>query len=163
MHEQCHSSSFISSNRDVGQYDRIVIQDILKEIAQTQQVDLNAKQKFKGSCWSRLLAHSPHIEDEAHDIHDICSYSLTLHSVRYLIVVVINEADSLSRDAQAALRRTMEKYMGNLRIILCAESTSQIIGPIRSRCLLMRVGAPTIKEVGWLLLGVGIRWDPLVP
>jgi hypothetical protein len=34
---------------DVGIYDRVVIQDILKEIAQTQQVDLNAKQKFKGS------------------------------------------------------------------------------------------------------------------
>lgn len=33
---------------DVGMYDRVVIQDILKEIAQTQQVDLNAKQKFKG-------------------------------------------------------------------------------------------------------------------
>lgn len=34
--------------RDVGMYDRVVIQDILKEIAQTQQVDLNAKQRFKG-------------------------------------------------------------------------------------------------------------------
>ena len=34
--------------RDVGIYDRVVIQDILKEIAQTQQVDLNAKQRFKG-------------------------------------------------------------------------------------------------------------------
>jgi hypothetical protein len=33
---------------DVGTYDRVVIQDILKEIAQTQQVDLNAKQRFKG-------------------------------------------------------------------------------------------------------------------
>lgn len=30
-------------------YDRVVIQDILKEIAQTQQVDLNAKQRFKGA------------------------------------------------------------------------------------------------------------------
>ena len=33
---------------DVGMYDLVVIQDILKEIAQTQQVDLNAKQRFKG-------------------------------------------------------------------------------------------------------------------
>ena len=33
---------------DVGNYDRVVIQDLLKEIAQTQQVDLNAKQRFKG-------------------------------------------------------------------------------------------------------------------
>ena len=62
-------------------------------------------------------------------------------------VVVINEADSLSRDAQSALRRTMEKYMGNLRLILCSTSTSRIIAPIRSRCLLMRVGAPSEAEV----------------
>jgi hypothetical protein len=33
---------------DVGMYDRVVIQEILKEIAQTQQVDLAAKQRFKG-------------------------------------------------------------------------------------------------------------------
>ena len=34
---------------DVGNFDRVVIQDLLKEIAQTQQVDLNAKQRFKGA------------------------------------------------------------------------------------------------------------------
>lgn len=33
---------------DAGNYDRVVIQELLKEIAQTQQVDLNAKQRFKG-------------------------------------------------------------------------------------------------------------------
>lgn len=37
------------STSDVGTYDRVVIQEILKEIAQTQQVDLNAKQRFKGT------------------------------------------------------------------------------------------------------------------
>ena len=62
-------------------------------------------------------------------------------------VVVINEADTLSRDAQAALRRTMEKYMTNMRIILCANSTSKLIAPIRSRCLLIRVPAPSVEEV----------------
>lgn len=66
-------------------------------------------------------------------------------------MVVINEADGLSRDAQSALRRTMEKYMSNLRLILCATSTSRIIAPIRSRCLLMRVGAPTEAETSLVL------------
>lgn len=33
---------------DAGSYDRLVIQDILKEIAQTQQVDQNARHRFKG-------------------------------------------------------------------------------------------------------------------
>lgn len=40
-----HALTFYS---DVGTYDRVVIQEILKEIAQTQQVDLSAKQRFKG-------------------------------------------------------------------------------------------------------------------
>jgi DNA polymerase III delta prime subunit len=71
----------------------------------------------------------------------------------YSTVVIINEADSLTRDAQAALRRTMEKYMSNMRIILCANSTSKIIAPIRSRCLLVRVAAPNDDEVGCGICG----------
>ncbi|KAJ2146802.1 hypothetical protein IW136_000406 [Coemansia sp. RSA 678] len=93
---------------DAGIYDRVVIQDLIKEIAQTQQVTAGAR-KFK--------------------------------------VVVVHEADALTRDAQHALRRTMEKYMGNMRVILCANSTGKIIGPVQSRCLLVRVAAPTVDEV----------------
>jgi DNA polymerase III, delta subunit len=74
--------------------------------------------------------------------------SLDLYpQISFVPVVVINEADLLTRDAQAALRRTMEKYMSNLRIILCANSTSRLIAPIKSRCLLVRVAAPSIEEV----------------
>ncbi|KAL1635649.1 Replication factor C (RF-C) subunit [Neofusicoccum ribis] len=102
---------------DVGTYDRVVVQDLLKEVAQTQQVDLAAKQRFK--------------------------------------VVVVNEADHLTRDAQAALRRTMEKYSPNLRLILLAESTSNIIAPIRSRTLLVRVAAPMEGEIREMLKVVG--------
>ena len=40
-------------------YDRVVIQDILKEIAQTQQVDLNAKQRFKGAAASGIRLARP--------------------------------------------------------------------------------------------------------
>jgi len=70
-----------------------------------------------------------------------------INSKDLLPVVIINEADSLSREAQAALRRTMEKYMSNMRIILCANSTSRLIAPIKSRCLLIRVAAPSLQEV----------------
>lgn len=66
-------------------------------------------------------------------------------------MVVINEADSLSRDAQAALRRTMEKYTTNMRLVLCAQSTSRLIAPIRSRCLLVRVGAPSVADTAGVL------------
>ena len=113
----------------MGIYDRVVIQEILKEIAQTQQVDLNAKQKFKGEPMLSFRS------------------TLLIDLTFVFLVVVINEADSLSRDAQAALRRTMEKYMTNMRIILCANSTSKLIAPIKSRCLLMRVAAPSEAEI----------------
>ena len=62
-------------------------------------------------------------------------------------VVVLNEVDSLSRNAQAGLRRTMEKYTGSCRLILCCENSGRIIPPIRSRCLCIRIAAPTPLEV----------------
>ena len=62
-------------------------------------------------------------------------------------VVVLNEVDSLSRNAQAGLRRNMEKYTGSCRLILCCENSGRIIPPIRSRCLCIRIAAPTPLEV----------------
>ena len=62
-------------------------------------------------------------------------------------VVVMTEVDQLTKDAQHALRRTMEKYMGSCRLILCSNSTSKVIPAIRSRCLGVRVPAPSIEEV----------------
>jgi DNA polymerase III delta prime subunit len=70
------------------------------------------------------------------------------------VVVVINEADNLTRDAQSALRRTMEKYSPNIRLILVANSSTKILAPIRSRCLLVRVAAPTNDDVVAALKGV---------
>lgn len=57
----------------------------------------------------------------------------------------------------------MEKYMGNLRIILCANSIGRIIDPIRSRCLLVRVGAPSIDECVSCLRRVGSKEGVQVP
>lgn len=45
----------------------------------------------------------------------------------------------------------MEKYSPNLRLILLANSTANIIAPIRSRTLLVRVAAPTVDEISGVL------------
>jgi replication factor C subunit 3/5 len=72
---------------------------------------------------------------------------VTVNIIAVVSVVVICEADCLTKDAQHALRRTMEKYVATCRIILVANTISRIIPAIRSRCLGVCVGAPNKEEI----------------
>jgi replication factor C small subunit len=59
-------------------------------------------------------------------------------------IIFMDEADSLTSDAQSALRRTIEKYTHICRFILSANYSSRIIEPIQSRCTVFRFSP--IKE-----------------
>ncbi|XP_024045535.1 replication factor C subunit 3 isoform X1 [Citrus clementina] len=62
-------------------------------------------------------------------------------------VLVLNEVDKLSREAQHSLRRTMEKYSASCRLILCCNSSSKVTEAIRSRCLNIRINSPTEEQI----------------
>ncbi|MCA9495684.1 MAG: replication factor C small subunit [Nanoarchaeota archaeon] len=53
-------------------------------------------------------------------------------------IICLDEADSLTKDAQQALRRTMERYSASCRFILACNEISKLIDPIQSRCVIFK-------------------------
>jgi len=53
-------------------------------------------------------------------------------------IIYLDECDSLTRDAQQALRRTMENHSASCRFVLSCNFSSKIIDPIKSRCTIFK-------------------------
>ncbi len=60
-------------------------------------------------------------------------------------IILLDEGDSLTQEAQQALRRMMEEYSSTCRFVFSVNYQSNIIEPLQSRCAILRF-QPLSKE-----------------
>jgi replication factor C subunit 3/5 len=87
-------------------------------------------------------------------IHDIVKKYAETNTINIIMptkkmfkLIFISDIDSLSYFAQTSLRRTMELCSKNCKFIMLSKSLSKVISPLVSRCLSIRVNAPTDEEL----------------
>jgi len=130
---------------DAGLNDRYVVQEVIKEMAQNKSLNSAGTMEFA----SNPLAMKK---------SDVKSSK----KAEFKVVLLV-DVDRLSRQAQAALRRTMEKYASTCRLILCCQNPSKVIEPVRSRCLGIRVPAPSHDDIISVLQSIATKEKLTLP
>ncbi|XP_077379040.1 replication factor C subunit 5 [Festucalex cinctus] len=109
----------------------------------TSTILASARQLYTGKEFNSMVLELNASDDRG--INVVRGPVLSFSSTRTIFkkgfkLVILDEADAMTQDAQNALRRVMEKYTENTRFCLICNYLSKIIPALQSRCTRFRFG-----------------------
>ena len=96
-------------------------------------------------------------------IRDKVQSFASVASFKPLKVVILDESDFLTIQAQASLRNIIETFSRTTRFIMTCNFVERIIEPLQSRCHVLKVVPPTkvdvAKHLSWIMKEEGIGFE----
>lgn len=115
-----------------------------------------AKQLF-GEEWRRNFLELNASDDRGIDVvrNTIKDFAKTKAIGNYPFkIIYLDECDSLTREAQQALRRTMENFVSGTRFILSCNYSSKIVDAIQSRCAVFKFKPLPTEDIKTVIMDV---------
>ncbi len=98
-------------------------------------------------------------ENKVDDVRNKIKTFASSVGFKSLKVIILDECDYLTPNAQAALRNLMETFSKHCRFILTCNYVERIIDPIQSRCQSFKVIPPSKKEVAQQMVEILSKED----
>jgi replication factor C small subunit len=87
----------------------------------------------------------------------------SVNSFKPIKIIILDESDYITAQAQAALRNVMETYSAKTRFILTANYAERIIDPLKSRCQTFHIEPPAkgdvAKHLAWILDQEEVKYE----